>query len=231
MQSPVIVLSDLDLGMNEWMTHKFEYPDVPMDRGKILWEDDLEKMLKERNGDWGRYLDIDGDGIPYRTVLGNTHPKSAYLARGTGHDDYTRYSEDSSTWERTQTRLESKYLTAQKYVPGPIIQKEPAAAFGIVAFGSTDLAILEARDSLKNKGISTNYARIRALPFNKDVQDFIEQNSLIYVVEINRDGQMCQLLQMTYPENAGKFVKICHADGMPLTAEWICKTIQSHREK
>ncbi len=231
MQMPVIVLSDLDLGMNEWMTRKFEYPDVQMDRGKILWEDGLENILKDRNGDWGRYLDIDGDGIPYRTVLGNTHPMSPYLARGTGHDEYARYSEDEGTWERAQERLGKKYQTAQKYVPKPIIQTESAADFGIIAYGSTDLAVLEARDQLAVGGIHSNYARIRALPFNRDVQKFIAENSLIYVVEINRDGQMCQLLQITYPDYAGKLIKICHADGLPLSAKWIWESIHSQREK
>ncbi len=115
MQMPVIVLSDLDLGMNQWMTRKFVYPEIPMDRGKILWEEDLEKMLKKRDGDWGRYLDIDGDGIPYRTVIGNAHPKSPFLSRGTGHDEYGKYSEDEATWEKGQKRLLLKYETAKQY--------------------------------------------------------------------------------------------------------------------
>jgi 2-oxoglutarate ferredoxin oxidoreductase subunit alpha len=231
MQTPVIVLSDLDLGMNEWMTHKFEYPDVPMDRGKILWEDDLEKMLKDRNGDWGRYLDIDGDGIPYRTVLGNQHPKSPYFARGTGHDEYGKYSEDEATWEHSQKRLEKKFLTAIQYVPKPMIKLEQEAKFGIIGFGSTDPAIMEARDMLGGIGKPSNYCRIRAIPFTDEIKTFIEQNSRIYVVEINRDGQMCQLLQMTFPEYAGRFVKICHSEGLPLSARWISESIKFAMEK
>lgn len=231
MQSPVIVLSDLDLGMNDWITPKFTYPEHPMDRGKILWEDDLEKKLKERNDDWGRYLDIDGDGIPYRTVIGNTHPKSPYLARGTGHDEYARYSEDNEVWAKGQQRLKKKFETARSYLPAPVIQWARNAKFGILAYGSTDLAVLETRNNMRDMGIETNYARVRSIPFNADVQEFIEKNSVIYVVEINLDGQMCQLLQMTYPEHAGKFVKICHVDGLPLTAKWINESIQSHREE
>lgn len=231
MQTPVIVLSDLDLGMNEWVTTRFEYPDSPMDKGKILWEDDLEKMLKERNGDWGRYLDIDGDGIPYRTVMGNAHPKSAYLARGTGHDEYGRYSEDNEVWDHGQKRLETKFKTATAYLPPPMTQKQENASFGIMGYGSTELAIYEARDFLLDEGFRSNYMRIRSIPFNSDVEKFIEENNLIYVVETNHDGQMCQLLQITYPAYADKFVKICHVDGLPLTARWICESIKSHREK
>lgn len=230
LQTPVIVLSDLDLGMNESVTNKFEYPESPMDRGKILWEEDLEKILKERGGDWGRYLDIDGDGIPYRTVLGNTHPKSPYLARGTGHDEYGRYTEDNEVWERGQKRLDTKFQTAIKYLPPPVIENKISASFGIIGYGSTDLAIFEARELLDEEGLISNYSRIRSIPFNNDVQKFIEENSRIYVVEINHDGQMCQLLQMTYPELAEKLVKICHVDGLPLTAKWICEAIRAHRE-
>jgi 2-oxoglutarate ferredoxin oxidoreductase subunit alpha len=231
LQMPVLVLSDLDLGMNQWMTRKFEYPEVPMDRGKILWEDDLEKLLKERNGDWGRYLDIDGDGIPYRTVLGNKHIKSAYFARGTGHDEYTRYTEEPDAWERVHKRLAKKYETARNFVPKPVIQLEPNSEFGILAFGSSEPAIAESRVQLREMGIHTNFCRVRALPFTQEVKEFVEKNEKIYVIEMNRDGQMCQLLQMAYPEYAIRFVKLCHLDGLPLTAKWICKSIQSVEEK
>jgi 2-oxoglutarate ferredoxin oxidoreductase subunit alpha len=231
LQSPVIVLSDLDLGMNEWMTHKFEYPNKPMDRGKILWEEDLERLLKERSGDWGRYLDIDGDGIPYRTVPGNTHPKSPYLARGTGHDEYARYTEDNVAWENGQTRLLRKLEKAKEFLPPPIITKEKEASFGIIGYGSTELSILEAQDFYHKEGISTNFARIRSIPFSTEIKRFITENKRIYVIENNRDGQMCQLLQIIYPEMAGKFIKICHVDGLPLTARWICEAINSHQER
>jgi 2-oxoglutarate ferredoxin oxidoreductase subunit alpha len=227
---PVIVLSDLDLGMNQWMTKKYEYPNSPMDRGKILWEDDLEKMIQDRKGDWGRYLDIDGDGIPYRTVVGNTHPKGSYFTRGTGHDAYTRYSEEPDVWEHNLDRLARKYKTAKNYVPKPEIQIESDAEFGIIAFGSTEMAVFEARHIWKNNQKSTNYCRIRSIPFTAEVGEFIKTNKSIFVVELNRDGQMCQLLRMEYPEYASKFISICHIDGLPLTAKWLQNEIEQHKE-
>jgi 2-oxoglutarate ferredoxin oxidoreductase subunit alpha len=230
-QTPVIVLSDLDLGMNEWMTKEFVYPACPMDRGKILWEEDLEKILKEHDGNWGRYLDMDGDGIPYRTVPGNTHPKSPYFARGTGHDANAKYSEDSETWELGLNRLAKKFETAKTYVPEPEISSQENSSFGIIGYGSTDQAILEARDLLKNEGLNSDYCRIKAVPFTDTVTSYIKDHEKLFVVEINRDGQMCQLLEITYPEYAGRFVRVCHSDGLPLTARWIDITIRSLLEK
>ena len=131
-------MSDLDMGMNQWMTQPFRYPDKPMDRGKILWEDDLNNLPAKFQGHWGRYLDVDGDGIAYRTVMGNMHPRSSYFARGTGHDEYSFYSEEPDVWERLITRLGLKYKTAKQYVPRPVVQKVDGAKFGIIAFGSSD---------------------------------------------------------------------------------------------
>ncbi len=230
-QTPVIILSDLDLGMNEWLTKEFVYPDKPMDRGKLLWEDDLEKILKEHDNTWGRYLDLDGDGIPYRTVPGNTHPKGAYFARGTGHDEFAKYSEDSENWVKNLDRLAKKFETAKKIVPLPQIQTAAGASFGIIGYGSTDQAILEARDQFSKEGKKSDYCRIRAVPFTDVITEFIKNHEVVFVIEINRDGQMCQLLQITYPEFAGRFVKICHSDGLPLTAKWITESIRSNWEK
>ncbi|BCY18883.1 pyruvate ferredoxin oxidoreductase [Leptolinea sp. HRD-7] len=230
-QTPVIVLSDLDLGMNEWLTKEFVYPEKPMDRGKILWEDDLEKILKENNNMWGRYLDVDGDGIAYRTVPGNTHPLGAYFARGTGHDEFAKYSEDSENWEKNLNRLAKKFETAKTILPLPEIMQSVDACLGIVGYGSTDQAILEARDLLSKDGLKSDYCRIRAIPFTDEIKKFIEDHEIVYVIEINRDGQMCQLLQITYPEFADRFVKICHSDGLPLTARWINESIRSIMEK
>ncbi|HEX7557389.1 MAG TPA: 2-oxoacid:acceptor oxidoreductase subunit alpha, partial [Leptolinea sp.] len=145
--------------------------------------------------------------------------------------EYGKYSEDEATWEHSQKRLEKKFQTAIQYVPKPVIQNEHGADFGIIGFGSTDPAILEARDMLGGIGKPSNYCRIRAIPFTDEIKTFVEQNSRIYVVEINRDGQMCQLLQMTFPECAGRFIKICHSDGLPLSARWISESIQSTMEK
>jgi 2-oxoglutarate ferredoxin oxidoreductase subunit alpha len=225
LQTPVMVMSDLDLGMNQWMTKKFEYPSTPVDRGKILWEDDLQKMLDKREGDWGRFLDIDGDGIPYRTVPGNQHPKSAYFNRGTGHNEYAKYSEEPEVWERMMKRIAKKFETAKKYIPKAVISRMKDAKYGIIAYGSTDPAIEEARDMLKKKGILTNYLRIRSVPFGKEVEKFIFEHKKCFVVEMNRDGQMVQLISAVFPAQAPHLVKACHLDGLPLTAQWISDQI------
>jgi 2-oxoglutarate ferredoxin oxidoreductase subunit alpha len=224
-QTPVMVLSDLDLGMNQWMSPKFVYPDRPIDRGKILWEEDLEKLLQERNGDWGRYLDIDGDGIPYRTVVGNKHHRGAYFTRGTGHDPYGRYSEEPDVWENLLNRLARKVGGAKSVVPAPVVKVMEGAKIGIIAMGSTDPAVIEARDQMIQQGLPTDYLRVRAIPFSDEVTDFIKNHERTYVVEVNRDGQLKQLLSLEAPEYAGKLRKASHLDGLALSAKWIRETI------
>jgi len=218
MQTPVFVLSDLELGMNQWMTEPFEYPDVPMDRGKILWEEDLEKL----KGDWGRYRDVDGDGIPYRTLPGNKHPLSAYFMRGTGHNENARYSEDPVIWANMMDRIKRKYQNAAKFIPAPIIEKTNDGTVGIIAYGSTEPAILEARYQLDTKaGLKVNSMRIRGIPFTDEVQKFIESHEHNYVVEMNRDGQMYQLLLVEFPQLADKLTSVAFNDGLPATAKWV----------
>lgn len=215
LQTPVFVLSDLDLGMNNWMTRPFQYPDKPMDRGKVLWEEDLQKL----NGQWGRYKDIDGDGIPYRTLPGNRHPQAAYMTRGTGHDEYAHYTEDPDEWHNMMERLKRKFETARKYVPAPIIDSMDGAEIGLIGFGSTEAAILEARHQLyKTRGIKTDFMRVRALPFPEEVGEFIRSHPRNYVVELNRDGQMHQLLSLDYPDVVVKLHSLAYHDGLPLTA-------------
>ena len=222
LQCPVFVLSDLDLGMNQWMAESFQYPDKPMNRGKVLWEEDLEKI----KGDWGRYRDVDGDGIPYRTVMGNQHPRSGYFARGTGHTEMARYSEDSKNWESNMDRLRVKYDSARSHVPSPIIDNSNKSEIGLVSFGSNDAAIVEARYLLEKEGIRTDYMRLRAIPFNGDVRNFIENYKRIYVIEANHDGQMNQLLTLEMPEEAKKFRSLALDNGLPLSARWIVENIQ-----
>ena len=218
LQSPVYVLSDLDMGMNQWMSKPFEYPSTSMDRGKLLWEHDLEEI----KGNWGRYLDKDGDGIPYRTVPGNNHPLSSYFTRGTGHDENARYTEDSSTWVRVMDRLKAKYETARKYMPQPVLHEKPGSTVGIISFGSTEAATLEAIHQLDSQhGIKADFLRIRALPFTEEVSKFIHQYDQIFVVEMNRDGQMNQILSMEYPDRAPAFKSVAYGDGMPASARWI----------
>jgi len=226
LQTPVLVLSDLDFGMNQWKTPKFEYPDTPMDRGKILREEDLEKI----QGDWGRYRDVDGDGIPYRTLVGNRHPAAAYFTRGTGHTPDARYSEDSEVWENLMNRLRNKWETARRFIPGPNI-RSTGSKTGIIAFGSTDEAILEAQHILWNQGLETDYMQVRAIPFNDQVEKFISEHEVNYVVELNRDGQMNQLLTIEYPQFATKLISLAHIDGLPLTAKWVVDAILSKENR
>lgn len=228
MQCPVFVLSDLDLGMNQWMAQPFEYPNTPMDRGKVLWEDDLEKL----KGNWGRYKDVDGDGIPYRTVPGNKHPSSAYFLRGTGHDENANYSEDSDTWLRVMDRIKKKYRNAVKLIPDPIIEKMKGASVGIIAFGSTEPAIHEARHELETEAnIKTDSMRIRGVPFSKAVPEFIESHEHNYIFELNRDGQMYQLLLVEYPNLAGKLTSVALNNGLPATANWVKQSILAMEAK
>ncbi len=226
LQTPILVLSDLDFGMNNWMTPPFQYPDVPMDRGKVLWEGDLDRL----NGGWGRYLDKDGDGIPYRTLPGNRHPRAAYFTRGTGHDEYARYTEDPEVYESMLNRLRRKYETAKALVPAPVID-EKGAQIGIIAFGSTDPAIAEARDRLEEAGIRTDYMRLRAVPFTPEVTEFIRRHPRNYVIELNRDGQLHQLLRLEVQGCATDLISLAHVDGLPLTAEWVVKALTTEEVK
>jgi 2-oxoglutarate ferredoxin oxidoreductase subunit alpha len=224
LQTPVFVMSDLDFGMNNWMTKPFDYPDRPMQRGKVLWESDLERL----NGQWSRYVDQDNDGIPYRTLPGNRHPRSAYFTRGTGHDENARYTEDPVVWERVLNRLRKKYETARSLVPGPVIDKMDGARFGIISFGSCDPAVTEARDNLERQGIRSDYLRLKALPFTREVSEFIHSHPYSYVVELNRDGQMRQLLSLEVPDCASSLISVAHLDGLPISAEWVESAIRAN---
>lgn len=220
-QTPVIVMSDLDLGMNFWMTKKFKYPDTPIERGKLLWEDDLENFT----GEWGRYLDVDGDGVPYRTVMGNTHEKAPYFTRGTGHDEFGNYSENPEVWQRNLDRIKMKFEKAREQLPLPVIQKQIDATIGLIAMGSTEPAVIEAQDKLAVKGINTDFMRIRSLPFSKEVRDFIQSHERNYVIELNRDGQMHQLLSLEYCDMTQRLRSLAYIDGLPVSAEWIINSV------
>ncbi len=229
-QIPVIILIDLDLGMNQWMSKKYEYPETPMDRGKVLWEDDLKKMISSHDGKWGRYWDVDGDGIPYRTVPGNKHPLSGYFARGTGHDEFTHYTEAPEVWERVMDRLARKYESTRPVLPQPETQSITGAKIGIISSGSADPAVQEARDQLIDGGFLIDYMRVKALPFSEEVHTFIKNHEKTYVVELNRDGQLRQLLILDIPDQATKLMKVAHCDGLPLTAKWIKEQILKFEE-
>ena len=225
-QTPVIILSDLDLGMNLWMTKAFEYPDKPIDRGKILWEEDFESFGKE----WGRYLDVDGDGIPYRTVMGNSHKKAAYFARGTGHDEYGNYSEDPEVWRRNLDRIKLKIENAKEVLPEPIVRENKGARIGLIGMGSTEPAILEAQDKLLEKGIGADFMRIRALPLSNKVKDFIKSHDRNYVIELNRDGQLHEILNIDYCDQSDRLISLSYIDGLPMPADYIIRSVSEKEQ-
>ena len=225
LQTPIFVLSDLDLGMNNWMSEPFEYPAEPLKRGKVLTAQDVA----ERG--FARYKDIDGDGITYRTLPGNEHPLAAYFARGTGHNDNAVYSERPDDWKNNMARLARKFGTARGLVPGPVIDEAAGAEIGIIAYGTTRPAIDEARDRLAADGVPTSFLRLRALPINDEVEAFIAGHDRVYVIEMNRDGQMHILLSSELPGVATRLESLALLDGLPLTARWIVEAIRAAEEE
>ncbi len=221
LQTLVFVLSDLDLGMNLWISDQFDYPEAPADRGKVLTAEDL----RARGGKWGRYLDEDGDGIPYRTIPGTEHPLAGYFTRGTGHNEYAYYSERSEDWEKNLFRLRRKFDTARTLVPAPIIEEVAAARIGIISLGSNDPSVQEARDRLHTAGVETSYLRLRALPIDQTVRNFIANYDKVYVIENNFDGQLHKILLTEIPEHAMQLVSVAKCDGLPLSARFITESI------
>jgi 2-oxoglutarate ferredoxin oxidoreductase subunit alpha len=226
LQAPVFVLSDLDLGMNVWMSDPFRYPDKTWDRGKILAAEDLARI-----GKFERYRDVDGDGIPYRTLPGTDHPLAGYFTRGSGHDEQAKYTENADTYARVMDRLAKKYETARTLVPAPVVERAPGAEIGILAFGSSHWAVVEARDILAAEGLKTNYLLLKAIPFSKEVRSFLESCDRIYVVEQNRDGQMASLLKMEYPGLAVKLRSILHYNGLPIDARTIVDQVKNRERE
>jgi 2-oxoglutarate ferredoxin oxidoreductase subunit alpha len=221
-QTPIFVLSDLDLGMNNWMSDPFVYPTKPYRRGKVL----DAKQLEELGGKWGRYLDVDGDGIPFRTLPGTDHPMASYFTRGSGHDAHARYSEKPSDYKATVDRLAKKHETAKQFVPQPVIDRRADAKVGFIAYGTTDVALEEARHQLRSEhGVETSYLRLRALPLTADVKAFVEAHERVYVVEQNRDGQMGDLIRLDVGDIQHKLRKILHYTGLPCDARSITDSL------
>lgn len=220
-QTPVMVLSDLDLGMNNWMSDPFPYHDRPLDRGKVLSKEDLERL----NGQFARYKDVDGDGIPYRTIPGTDHPAAAYFTRGSGHDENANYSEKPQDYLKMMDRLAKKYETARGHVPAPVVDTAANAAIGLIAYGTTDASMREARDRLAAQGVKTDYLRIRALPFTSQLNDFIANHERVYVIEQNRDGQMFDLIKLHCGDIAHKTSSIRHYNGLPIDATSIVEGV------
>ena len=214
-QTPVFVMSDLDLGMNNWMSDPFTYPEKPMDRGKVLTEEEIRKA-----GSFARYKDVDGDGIGYRTLPGTQHPAAAYFARGSGHNERAQYSERPDDFERNMERLNKKFETARSFVPRPEVFADAKVKVGIIAYGTTHWAITESRDQLLNEHkLQTDYLRVRSYPFTREIHEFIERHERVYVVEQNRDGQMASLLKLdTKAELHPRLRSICHIHGLPIDA-------------
>ena len=226
LQTPVFVLSDLDIGMNLWITKEFQYPEKPLDRGKVLSAEELARFKDDHGGKrWGRYLDVDGDGIPYRTLPGTPTPQAAYFTRGTGHNEYAIYSERADVWEGSLRRLALKWETARQLVPAPVVEEAPGAEVAILSMGSNHPAVIEARSRLEQAGVKTSYLRLRALPINEDVRSFIARYDKVYVVENNFDGQLHTILSSELPEYATRLVKVAKCDGLPLSARWISEQI------
>jgi 2-oxoglutarate ferredoxin oxidoreductase subunit alpha len=224
-QTPIFVVTDLDLGMQNWSSKPFAYPDKPFDRGKVLDQQQLAEIK-----DWGRYKDVDGDGICYRSLPGTPGGKGAYFTRGSGHNAYALYSEKPEDYVAVVDRLRKKYETAKSYVPGPVF-RNLGSDKGILAFGSSDPAVVEAQDTLAEKGVKTDYLRLRALPFTAEVDAYVKAKKVVYVVEQNRDGQMANLLREFYPEHATKFKNVLHYDGLALDAQTIVDQITAFEQK
>jgi 2-oxoglutarate/2-oxoacid ferredoxin oxidoreductase subunit alpha len=221
LQTPVFVMSDLDLGMNLWMSDAFAYPDKPFDRGKVLSAADLERL-----GGFKRYSDEDdGTGVGPRTLPGTEHPLAAYFVRGSGHNASAEYTEKPDEWQANLQRLRRKHDYARTLVPAPIVDNIAGAEVGIISYGSNDPAIREARDMLAAAGVKTSYLRLRALPTTPEFTRFAEQHDRLYVVENNFDGQMLHILQTELPTRAAHMRSVSLCDGLPLTAQWISRSI------
>jgi 2-oxoglutarate ferredoxin oxidoreductase subunit alpha len=215
LQTPVFVMSDLDLGMNNWMSEPFSYPDKPLNRGKVLSADDLTKL-----GGFARYKDVDGDGIGYRTLPGTDHPMAAYFTRGSGHNEKAQYTERPDDYFNNMERLSKKFETARSLVPRPEVVQTGKSKIGLIAFGSSDFATRESRDQLRKEyGLEADYLRLRAYPFSREVHEFVASHDRVYVIEQNRDAQMLSLLKLDLQaEEVVKLRSIRHFNGLPIDA-------------
>lgn len=227
LQTIVFVMSDLDLGMNTWMSDTFKYPDRPLDRGKVL----DEAKTRELGATWGRYKDVDGDGVPWRSIPGTGAP--AYFTRGSGHNEMALYTERPDDYVKNLDRLSRKFDTARTLVPQPVVENDAKAKIGIIAFGSSHWAVEESRDQLREEsGIHTSYLRLRAYPFTPAIDDFIRRHERVYVVEQNRDHQMLSLLLMDgEASQAARLRSVLHYNGLPIDARSITDSILAQEQR
>lgn len=228
LQTPVFVMMDLDLGMNNWMADPFPYPQKAMARGKVLSAEDVERL-----GRFERYRDVDGDGIGYRTLPGTNHPLAGYFTRGSGHNEKAAYTERPSDYVNNMDRLARKFETARQRVLGPVFQEAAKAEVGVIAYGSSHWAVLESLDQLKQeRELAASYCRVRAFPFNQQVKDFVRRHRRVYVVEQNRDAQLAQLLRLELdPEEAKKLRSVRHYNGLPIDARSVTDSIVRQEEE
>ena len=222
LQMPVFVLSDLDLGMNNWMSDPFSYPEKAWDRGKVLDDEALARVAK-----FERYRDVDGDGIPYRTLPGSKDWKGTYFTRGSGHDEAARYTEDPQAYVRNMDRLKRKLETARELLPRPELAGD-GGEVGLIAYGSSHWAMLEARAELASSGVRTSYLRVRALPLHSSVHEFVRKYERVYVIEQNRDGQLADRIRLEVPERAARVKSVLHYDGLPLDARSVTNGVLAH---
>ncbi|NQW03097.1 MAG: 2-oxoacid:acceptor oxidoreductase subunit alpha, partial [Acidobacteria bacterium] len=227
LQTIVYVMSDLDLGMNTWMTEPFTYPTKPLDRGKVL----DEAKVRELGASWGRYKDIDDDGIPWRSLPDTGMP--SYFTRGSGHNAAAQYTERSDDYVQNLDRLAKKFETAKTLVPTPIVDVEAGARVGIIAYGSSHWGVEESRDQLRDElEMPTSYLRLRAYPFQASVEEFVRQHDRVYVVEQNRDGQMLSLLRMDLdPALQTRLRSVLHYNGLPLDARSVTESIVAQEKQ
>jgi 2-oxoglutarate ferredoxin oxidoreductase subunit alpha len=222
LQAPIFVMEDLDIGMNDWLCEPFQWDDSRVyDRGKIMTAEELEAGKT-----FGRYLDVDGDAIPYRTLPG-THPtKGAYFTRGTSRDRFAKYSEEGAVYVDNMQRLVRKFETAKSIVPAPVIRRaRESARYGVIYFGSTSAPMAEALVSLETSGLHLNTMRIRAFPFSDEVIDFISDHDQVFVIEQNRDAQLRSLLVNECAIDPARLISVLHYDGTPVTARFITAAI------
>jgi 2-oxoglutarate ferredoxin oxidoreductase subunit alpha len=222
LQTPIFVLEDLDIGMNDWLCQPLAWDDARVyDRGKIMTAEDLEAGKT-----FGRYLDVDGDAIPYRTLPGVHPTKGAYFTRGTSRDRFAKYSEEGSVYVDNMQRLVRKFETAKSLVPAPILRKaRENARYGALYFGSTSAAMSEALVALEAQGRHLDTLRVRAFPFSDEVVDFINSHDQVFVIEQNRDAQMRMLLVNECAIDPARFISVLHYDGTPITARFITAAI------
>jgi 2-oxoglutarate ferredoxin oxidoreductase subunit alpha len=225
-QTPVFVMTDLDLGMNNWMSEPFPYPSEPIRRGKVLTAADLERL-----GGFARYKDVDGDGVGYRTLPGTDHPAAGFFTRGSGHNEKAQYSERPEDYIHNVDRLARKFESIRGRVPRPEVVMNDNASIGLVCYGTTRYAVEEGRDQLRREfGLETSYLRLKAYPFTRELKDFLERHARVYLVEQNRDGQMLALMRMDLePGDAAKLRSVRYYGGLPIDARTVTDEI-AHQE-